>query len=332
MTVDDDPDLAAARRGDEAAFARLVGRHRRELTAHCYRVLGSPQDAEDAVQEALLAAWRGLPGFEGRSSLRTWLYRVTTSVCLRQARRRPRLLSPDAGPPRSDVADLGEPVPGPVWLEPLPGDLVDDGDPATAYLRRESVELAYVAALQHLPATQRAVLLLREVLGYSAAEAADLLDTTPASVNSALQRARAGVGERVPPVSQQAELARLGDAGTAALVDRFVAAWERADVPALVDLLTEDVRFTMPPLPAWFSGRADVGRFLAERVFATPWRLTPAPVNASVGLLCEQFADGAWRPGSVNVLGLRDGRVAWIAGFVDPALHERFGTGSARDR
>ncbi|MEX5720961.1 RNA polymerase subunit sigma-70 [Geodermatophilus maliterrae] len=261
MTVDDDPDLTAARSGDEVAFARLVGRHRRELAAHCYRMLGSPQDAEDAVQEALLAAWRGLPGFEGRSSLRTWLYRVTTSVCLRQARRRPRLLSPDAGPPRSDVADLGEPVPGPVWLEPLPGELVDDDEPATAYLRRESVELAYVAAHQHLPATQRAVLLLREVLGYSAAEAADLLDTTPASVNSALQRARAGVDERVPPVSQQVELARLGDTGTAALVDRFVAAWERADVPALVDLLTEDVRFTMPPLPAWFSGRDDVGRF-----------------------------------------------------------------------
>ncbi|WP_448640569.1 RNA polymerase subunit sigma-70 [Geodermatophilus sp. URMC 63] len=336
----DDADLAAACSGDEAAFARLVARHRRELVAHCYRMLGSPQDAEDALQESLLAAWRGLPGFEGRSSLRTWLFRVTTSVCLRQARRRPRLLSPDAGPPRTDVTDLGEPVPGPVWLEPLPADLVDDRaddladdtDPATAYLRREGVELAFVAALQHLPATQRAVLLLREVLGYSAAETAELLATTTASVNSALQRARAAVAERVPARSQQAELAALGDAGRSALVARFVDAWERADVPALVGLLTEDVRFTMPPLPAWFAGRGDVARFLAERVFATPWRLTPATVNASVGLLCEQFADGAWRPGSVTVLGLRDGRVDWIAAFVDPALHERFGTGSAGDR
>ncbi|MGR7023376.1 RNA polymerase subunit sigma-70 [Geodermatophilus sp. URMC 62] len=269
-----DDDVAAARSGDEAAFARLVARHRRELVAHCYRMLGSPLDAEDALQESLLAAWRGLPGFEGRSSLRTWLYRVTTSVCLRRARRQPRLLSPDAGPPRTDVTDLGEPVPGPVWLEPLPADLVDDladdTDPATAYLRREGVELAFVVALQHLPATQRAVLLLREVLGYSAAETADLLATTAASVNSALQRARAAVAERVPARSQQAELAALGDAGRSALVERFVDAWERADVPALVELLTEDVRFTMPPRPAWFARRADVARTLAERVFATP--------------------------------------------------------------
>jgi RNA polymerase sigma-70 factor (ECF subfamily) len=331
VTVDAD-DLTAARSGDEEAFGRLVTRHRRELVAHCYRMLGSPQDAEDALQETLLAAWRGLPGFEGRSSLRTWLYRVATSVCLRQARRRPRLLSPDAGPPCTDVADLGEPVPGPVWLEPLPGDLVDDEDPATAYLRRESVELAFVAALQHLPATQRAVLILREVLGYSATETAALLATTPASVNSALQRARAAVPGRTSRSSQQAELARLGGAGRAALVDRFVGAWERADVPALLDLLTEDVRFTMPPLPAWFTGRTDVGRFLTDRVFATPWRLTPAPVNASIGLLCEQYADGGWHPGSVTVLGLRDGRVDWIAGFVDPALHGLFGTGSAGDR
>ena len=334
MTPDDD--VAAARAGDEAAFTRLVQRHRRELAAHCYRMLGSPSDAEDALQETLLAAWRGLPGFEGRSSLRTWLYRVATSVCLRQARRRPRLLSPDAGPPRSDVTALGEPVPGPVWLEPLPEDLVDDRaddlDPASAYLRRESVELAYVAALQHLPATQRAVLLLREVLGYSAAETAALLDTTPASVTSALQRARGGLARRLPARSQQAELARLGDAGRAALVERFVAAWERADVDALLELLTEDVRFTMPPLPAWFAGRDDVGRFLAQRVFATPWRLRPATVNASPGLLGEQHADGAWRPGSVIVLGLREGRVGWIAGFVDPALHAVFATGSAGDR
>ncbi|SFO86084.1 RNA polymerase sigma-70 factor, ECF subfamily [Geodermatophilus dictyosporus] len=334
MTPDDD--VAAARAGDEAAFTRLAQRHRRELAAHCYRMLGSPHDAEDALQETLLAAWRGLPGFEGRSSLRTWLYRVATSVCLRQARRRPRLLSPDAGPPRSDVTDLGEPVPGPVWLEPLPEDLADDRtddlDPATAYLRRESVELAYVAALQHLPATQRAVLLLREVLGYSAAETAALLGTTPASVNSALQRARGGLAERLPARSQQAELARLGGAGRAALVERFVAAWESADVDALLGLLTDDVRFTMPPLPAWFAGRHDVGRFLAQRVFATPWRLRPATVNASAGLLCEQHADGAWRPGSVIVLGLREGRVGWIAGFVDPALHALFVTGSAGDR
>ncbi|WP_199701896.1 RNA polymerase subunit sigma-70 [Jiangella rhizosphaerae] len=181
--------LAAARDGDSAAFDQLVAPYRRELTAHCYRLLGSVQDAEDAVQESLLSAWRGLGGFAGRSSLRTWLYRIATHASLRLSSKRPRrLLSPDHGPARTSVVDLGEPVPGPVWLEPLPteGDVVDRGtDPAEAYVEREGVELAFVAALQHLPATQRAVLILREVLQYSAAEAADLLDTTPAPVNSA---------------------------------------------------------------------------------------------------------------------------------------------------
>jgi RNA polymerase sigma-70 factor (TIGR02960 family) len=185
--------LADARRGDEAAFELLVERHRGELYAHCYRMLGSIQDAEDAVQESLLGAWRGLAGFEGRSSLRTWLFRVATNACLRLGARRPRrMLSFDHGPARADVHDLGEPVGGPVWLEPWPdqppGD--EEADPAAAYARRESVELAFVAALQHLPATQRAVLILREVLGFSAAEVAGILGTTPASVNSAMQRAR----------------------------------------------------------------------------------------------------------------------------------------------
>jgi RNA polymerase sigma-70 factor (TIGR02960 family) len=240
--------------------------------------VGGPRRSfgEDAVQEALLAAWRGLPGFEGRSSLRNWLYQVATSVCLRLGSRRPRrLLSFDHGPARSDPHDLGEPLTGPVWLEPWPDELAtdDEPDPAAAYLRRERVELAFVAALQHLPATQRAVLILREVLGFTAAEVAGILDTTPSAVNSALQRARATVRQRMPARSQQAELAALGPGGRRALVEAFVTAWERADVPALLDLLVEDARFTMPPLPAWFDGREDVGRFLAERVFATPWRL-----------------------------------------------------------
>ncbi|MEU4326656.1 RNA polymerase subunit sigma-70 [Nonomuraea dietziae] len=201
--------LARARGGGAAAFDLLVAEYRSELTAHCYRMLGSPQDAEDAVQESLLSAWKGLAGFEGRSSLRTWLYRIGTNACLRMSARRPRrLLSPDQGPARRDTADLGEPVTGPVWLEPWPDDVpADEPDPAASYLRREGVELAFVAALQHLPGTQRAVLILREVLEFSAAEVAHQLDTTPASVNSALQRARKAVEQRVPPVSQRAELA-----------------------------------------------------------------------------------------------------------------------------
>src|SRR6266508_2079769 len=224
--------LAAAKRGDQAAFEELVAHHRRELYAHCYRMLGSVQDAEDALQESLIGAWRGLAGFEGRSSLRTWLYRITTTACLRLIARNPRrILSPEYGPPRRDTSDLGEPVSGPVWLEPLLDDepAADADDPEQRYLRRENVELAYVAALQHLPGTQRAVLILREVLQFSAAEVAEFLDTSPASVNSALQRARKTVEERVPDMSQRAELDALGDDGQRELVNAFVSAWERAD-------------------------------------------------------------------------------------------------------
>jgi RNA polymerase sigma-70 factor (TIGR02960 family) len=319
--------LADARRGDEAAFELLVARHRGELYAHCYRMLGSVQDAEDALQEALLAAWRGLAGFQGRSSLRTWLFRVATNACLRLSSRRPRrMLSSDHGPARSDTRDLGAPVTGPVWLEPWPDELPtdDEPDPAAAYLRRESVELAFVAALQHLPGIQRAVLILREVLGFTAAEVAGILDTTPASVNSAMQRARATVEQRVPPRTQQAELAALGPGGRRALVEAFVAAWERADVPALLDLLAADARFTMPPLPAWFDGREDVGRFLAERVFATPWRLLPIAANGQPAFACYPHDGERFRLGAVNVLSLRDGQICWMAGFLDPRLHHHF--------
>jgi RNA polymerase sigma-70 factor (TIGR02960 family) len=279
-------------------------------------------------EELLLAdARRGLASFQGRSSLRTWLVRVATHACLRLSSRRPRrMLSFDHGPARSDPRDLGEPVTGPVWLEPWPDELPTDdaSDPAAAYLRRESVELASVAALQHLPGTQRAVLLLREVLGFTAAEVAGILDTTPASVNSAMQRARATVAQRVPPPSQQAELAALGRGGRRALVEAFVTAWERADVPALLDLLAEDARFTMPPLPAWFDGRQDLGRFLAERMFATPWRLVPIAANGQPAFACYQDDGGRLRLGAVNVLSLRDRQISWIAGFLDPQVLRRF--------
>jgi RNA polymerase sigma-70 factor (ECF subfamily) len=331
MPAHDEPQLLAlAQAGDEAAFERLVAAYRAELTAYCYRMLGSPQDAEDAVQESLLGAWRGLAGFEGRSSVRTWLYRISTNACLRLDRRRPRrLLSADYGPPRRDTADLGEPVTGPVWLEPWPDDMAArEPGPAATYLQREGVELAFVAALQHLPGTQRAVLILREVLEYSAAEVAQLLDTTPASVNSALQRARKAVEERVPAPSQQAELAALGEDGQRELIDAFVTAWERADVEGIVALLTRDARFTMPPLPAWFGGRENVERFFAERVFATAWRLVPIRVNAQPGFACYQQnpQDGVFRLGAINVLGLRGGRISEISGFLDPEVRRRFET------
>src|SRR3954447_2577629 len=212
-----------------ADYEALVEPHRRELQAHCYRMLGSVQDAEDALQEALLRAWRALDRFEGRSSPRSWLYRIATNTCLDAIARRPakRELPLDRDP---DEAPLTETI----WLEPYPD------DPDARYEQRESVELAFVAALQHLPANQRAVLILREVLGFSAKETADMLDATPAAVNSAMQRARTSVDEKLPAQSQQATLRTHGDEEIRKLVERYVDAWDRADVDAVVAMLAQE--------------------------------------------------------------------------------------------
>jgi RNA polymerase sigma-70 factor (ECF subfamily) len=200
-------------------------------------------------------------------------------------------------------------------------------DPASSYLRRESVELAFIAALQYLPGKQRAVLILREVLDFSAAEVARIMETTPASVNSALQRARKAIHQRVPETTQQEELAALGAAGRRGLVEAFVTAWERADIAALLELLADDARFSMAPLPAWFFGREQVGRFFAERIFATPWRLVPMRANGQLAFACYQGEPGGERfpLGAINVLSLRAGRIVEITGFVDPDVHRHFG-------
>jgi RNA polymerase sigma-70 factor (TIGR02960 family) len=312
--------LPPAADADGSTFAELIDRHRRELTVHCYRMLGSLDDADEAVQETLLAAWRGRSGFEGRSSVRAWLYRIATNVCLRLAERRPaRMLSWDLTPARDPGGDLGDPVQEPVFLDPWPEQAAD---PAALYGRKETIELAWVAALQHLPPNQRAVLVLRDVLAFSAAETAELLGTSVPSANSALQRARATLDDRVPQRSQQAER-RAADRG---LVDAFVAAFERADVPALLELLTADVRFTMPPLPAWFQGRDDVARFYADRVFATRWRqVRIADVNGQPAVLGWSQQDGELRLGALQVLNLRQGRVDWIASFLEPGMLRRLG-------
>lgn len=325
--------LALAKAGDAAAFEQLVAPHRRRLHAHCYRMLGSPHDADDALQETLLAAWRGLASFEGRSTLGTWLYQISTHVCLRLIAQRPwRRESPDHGPSLHTTAELGEMVAGPVWLEPLPDDEVpwqgaSHEDPAATLARRESVALAFVAALQHLPGTQRAVLLLREVLEYSAAESAEMLGTSVASVNSALQRAQKTVKGRLPAVSQPAELQALGEGGLQQLLGDFLTAWDARNVQALVRLFTDDVRFTMPPLPSWFDGLVMVERFIAERVFATPWRMRPLWANGQPGYACYQQAEGEdrFRLGAITLLSLRGGRIAALHSFLDPALYRRFG-------
>ncbi|HUG22775.1 RNA polymerase subunit sigma-70 [Piscinibacter sp.] len=325
--------LSQARAGDASAFDRLVAPYRRPLHTHCYRMLGSPHDADDALQEALLAGWRGLASFEGRSALGTWLYQISTHVCLRLISQRPRRIeSPDHGPSFHTTADLGQMVTGPVWLEPLsddetPGNGDAHEDPADALARRQSVALAFVAALQHLPATQRAVLLLRDVLEYSAAEAAGMLGTSVASVNSALQRAQKTVKDKTPAVSQAAELQSLGEGGLDKLLGAFVNAWESRNIEELVRLFTEDARFTMPPLPAWFDGRAFVRKFIAERVFATPWRVLPLRANGQVGFACYMKPEGGdrFRLGAITLLSLRAGRIAGLHSFLDPAVHRRFG-------
>src|ERR671933_30196 len=227
--------LEAARGGDESAYARLVEPYRPELHAHCYRMLGSVHDAEDAMQEAMLRAWRGLPRFEGRSSLRSWLYTIATNACLNAIAKRPKRVLPIDYAPASDPhTPPGEPVVESVFVEPYPDELlgIEDGyaAPEASYEQREAVELAFVAALQHLPPNQRAVLILREVLGFSAQETAETLDTTTASVNSALQRARATIEERTPEQSQQATLRQLGDDQLQEIVERYIEAWERNDV------------------------------------------------------------------------------------------------------
>jgi len=333
--------LASAQAGDSDAFEELVAPYRGELHAHCYRMLGSVQDAEDALQETLLGAWRGLPGFEGRSSVRTWLYRIATNACIRLGEHRPRrLLSIDRAPANPDVHHLGEFVADNGWLEPYPAALVEAaipaGNPEARYEARETVEIAFVAALQHLPATQRAVLILREVLAFTAAEVAALLETTVPAVNSALQRARAALHQRLPGTTQQATLRALGEARQREMVSAFVGAWERADIPAILDLLVEDARFTMPPIPAWFDGRDAIRHFLETRMFETRWRFLPTGANGQVAFAAYQERPGdpsdpdssarvAFRLSAINVLTLRGDRIAEIAGFLDRGVFPSFG-------
>ena len=218
--------LKAARDGDEDAFARLIGPYRRELYAHCYRMLASSADAEDALQDALLGAWRGLPRFEGRSSVRSWLYTIATNACLRAIARRPKRVLPiDYGPPADPHDPIAEPLVESVWIEPLTDAvLADPSMPDARYEQREAVELAFIAAIQHLPARQRAVLLLRDVLGFSARETAEALGSTPISIDSALQRAHKAVDARLPERSQQETLRSLEDRDLKRIVEGFVAA------------------------------------------------------------------------------------------------------------
>jgi RNA polymerase sigma-70 factor, ECF subfamily len=325
--------LEAARAGDENAFARLVEPYRGLLHAHCYRMLGSLHDAEDALQEALLRAWRGLSGFEGRSSLRSWLYAIATNACLRAIEKRPKRVLPiDYGPAADPHEGLGEPLTESVWVEPYPDERLglEEGlaGPEARYEQRESVELAFIAALQHLPARQRAVLILRDVLGFSAREAAEALETTPTGVDSALQRAHKAVEERLPERSQQAMLRSLDDQDLRKIVDGFVDAWERDDVDAVVAMLTSDGAMTMPPLPTWYRGHEAVAAFL-EGVALTRdkrWRLVPVRANGQLafGKYIWNEERETFAPHSISVLTLGREGITEVTTFLDAELLPRF--------
>lgn len=321
--------LTAACGGDEHAFRQLVETYREELHAHCYRMLGSVHDAEDALQDALLRAWRGLARFEGRSSLRSWLHRIATNTCLDVIARRPkRVLPVDYGPPADPHRGPGEPLVESVWVEPYPDERlgVEDGlaVPDARYEQRESVELAFIVALQHLPPNQRAVLILRAVLGFSAREVAETLDTTTASVNSALQRARAAVDERLPEQSQQSTLRSLGDERVREIVESYVEAWDRGDVDAVVSMLAEDASFTMPPLRTWFGGREGIRIFLAGWPLsgAWRWRHVETRANGQPALAFYSWDEDAQThlPFALNVLTFRDELIGDVTAFVNRSI------------
>jgi RNA polymerase sigma-70 factor (ECF subfamily) len=316
--------LEAARAGDEAAYREIIEEHRGELHAHCYRMLGSTHDAEDALQEAMLRAWRFLPRFDGRSSLRTWLYKIATNTALDAIQRRPKRTLPlDYGPSSDPFEGPGMPLTESVWIEPYPdGPMgVEDGyaSPEARFERRESLELAFVAAVQHLPATQRAVLLMREVLGFSAKEVAETLDTTVASVNSALQRARKAIDDKLPEQSQQATLRSLGDDKTREIVERYMDALGSADVDAVVSMLAEDAAWSMPPAASWFGG-SDLPDFLRVGPLSGEWRWRHLPARANgqlaVGVYSWDEGEGCYRPFALDVLTLEGEKIKQVTAFI----------------
>jgi len=331
----EDAFLAAVQARDEATAAGLLERHRRELQVHCYRMLGSFEDAEDLVQETFLRAWRKRGSFEGRSSFRAWLYRIATNGCLDALERRPRRVLPP------DVATAADPraAPAPAadlpWLQPYPDRLLedivaDDAEPEVAVVARETIELTFLAAIQLLPPRQRAVLIVRDALGWSAKETASLLDMSVASANSALQRARSALQTHLParrldwaPASDPSEDER-------ALLGRYLDAHARADAAAIAELLHEDARMTMPPKPTWFDGREAIETFHALHVFSPAIGhkravATAANRQPALAVYLRRPGDTEYRPLAIDLLRIERGAVAEITAFVLPQLFPAFG-------
>jgi RNA polymerase sigma-70 factor, ECF subfamily len=304
-------------------FIEQAAPFRAELIAHCYRMLGSVHDAEDLVQETYLRGWRAYAAFEERAALRTWLYRIATTACLRALQNRGRRVLP-AGLGAATVdpeADIDATKGGYHWLEPLPDALT----PETAFSAKQSVRLALVTALQELPARQRAVLILRDVVQFSAAEVAELLETTPAAVNSALQRARVHLAD---VAATDDDMAEPDDKNLLALVERYCAAFENGDVAALTELLQADVKLEMPPFAMWFAGRDAVIRFLAIRAFAQPGEMAMIPTGANGQPAVAEYrrtADGVMRAHSIHVLGAGPDGIDAMTVFLDPTLFSAFG-------
>ena len=313
------PDSVAAAPTSLAPELQLE-QHRRELTAYCYRMLGSAFEAEDAVQETLVRAWRGLGRFEGRAALRSWLYRIATNVCLDMLSARERRARPmDLGPAREPVASNLNALPEVTWIEPIPdGRVVGDDDPADVAETRETIRLAFVAALQHLPPRQRAVLILCEVLRWQASEVAELLETSVASVNSALQRARATLeAKSVSPLETAPSL----DAAEAELLARYVEAFERYDMDALTSLIHEDATQSMPPYDLWLRGREDIFRWwLGPGIGCRGSRVIPAPAAngaPAFGQYKPSPTGSGYEPWALQVLEIEDGRIVELTFFLD---------------
>jgi RNA polymerase sigma-70 factor, ECF subfamily len=321
---------------DSAVFERHVEPYRAELRLHCYRLTGSLLDADDLVQEALLRAWRFRESFQGRASLRTWIYRIATNVCLDDLARKPRRrLAEYYGSPDDPEVEAAPPLAEPIWLEPFPDSLLGVADPDARppdarYSTRESVELAFLAAVQFLSPKQRAVLLLRDVLAFSAAETAEQLDMSAISVNSALRRARARLRIELP-AGEESALERASVGTERKLVDRFLQAWGTANIELLASLLREDATLSMPPMPSWYAGRSAVLEFLKRNPFSSEWhgrmKLMPTRANGRPALAIYHLAAGTQEfvPFGIMTIGLQDGAVADITAFLTADLIPRFG-------
>lgn len=333
--------LAAARLGDSQRFGELTEPFRRELQVHCYRILGSLHEAEDMVQETLLRAWKRLDSYEGRASFRAWLYKIATNACLDALdQRRSRRMLPSQCAPASDPGgQIAPPTSEILWLEPIPDEWIADEtahNPEARYTESESISLAFLTALQALPPRQRAVLILRDVLDFSAAETAEVLELTVSSVNSALHRARTTLSRQYHHGAMQSSTHAQTDERTRWLLDRFVDAWERADVEGLVALLKADAAFAMPPSPSWYQNADAIRVFVASTVFADDgmfggqasgrWRLLRTDANGAPAFaIYQRTTADQYQAFGLHVVEIRGDQLSQVTTFIDPSLPSRFG-------